>query len=122
MSVVKPKCVLVVDDDDTIRNLIAEVLDTAGFQVESATNGETALVIARSTRPDVIVLDLMMPIVDGWTFLQHMRKDAAVGKTPVIITSASHALSESVAALDVQAYLAKPFDLDALVCLVERLV
>ena len=80
----QPKCVLVVDDDDddTIRNLIAEVLDSAGFQVESAADGQAALVIARSRCPDVIVLDLMMPVMDGWTDARQTAACSTVSTAP----------------------------------------
>ena len=74
MSEASPKCILVVEDAEPNRDLIAETLDRAGYRVESAADGLQAREKVRATRPDVIVLDLMMPVMDGWTFLQQFRK------------------------------------------------
>jgi CheY-like chemotaxis protein len=79
MSSVATKCVLVVDDDYTIRELISDVLQRKGYYVEMADNGQQALAQVRLTQPDAIVLDLMMPVMDGWAFLEQYRTEPAVG-------------------------------------------
>jgi two-component system chemotaxis response regulator CheY len=124
MSAASPKCILVVEDDDAIRDLIAEILDGAGYRVERAADGLQALVKVRAARPDIVVLDLMMPVMDGWTFLEQFRQIPDYTGTPVVVTSAyrAHSDSETVRDLQVQAYLAKPFDVDTLVGVVERLL
>jgi len=119
-----PKCILVVEDDDAIRDLIAEILDSAGYRVERAADGLQALGKVPAARPDVVVLDLMMPIMDGWTFLEQFRQIPDYIGTPVVATSTYGSQSERQTAreLQVQAYLAKPFDVDMLVGVVARLL
>ena len=122
MPETKSKCILVVDDEDSIREALTDTLEFEGYRVESAANGQQALAMVRATRPDAIVLDLMMPVMDGWTFMQECRKDPDCECTPVLVISAHRALQETTSTLDVQACLAKPFDLDVLVGAVERLL
>ena len=122
MSEVGSKRILVVEDDDTIRDLITEILQSAGYRVERASDGLQALVKVSVSRPDIIVLDLMMPVMDGWTFLEHFRKNPECSGTPVVVTSAYHTPSKTARELPVQAFLAKPFDMDTLVGVVERLL
>jgi CheY-like chemotaxis protein len=66
---------MVVDDDPAIRAVVGEILEAEGYRVEMAKNGQQALVKVGSTRPDAILLDLMMPVMDGWTFLLKLRTD-----------------------------------------------
>jgi two-component system response regulator MprA len=122
VSETRAKCILVVDDEDAIRDALTDSLEFEGYRVESAANGQQALAKVRATRPDAIVLDLMMPVMDGWTFMQECRKDPACVCTPVLVISAHRALQETTSTLDVQACLAKPFDLDVLVGAVQRLL
>jgi CheY-like chemotaxis protein len=111
-----------VDDDDTIRTVVAEVLELEGYAVACATNGAEALELVRRQRPQAIVLDLMMPVMDGWHFLEHCRADARCAGTPVLVISASRHLSREAAGLGVTGCIAKPFDLDVLLRAVEGLV
>jgi CheY-like chemotaxis protein len=115
-------CVLVVDDDETIRTTVAEALEFEGYAVASATNGAEALELVRQQRPQAIVLDLMMPVMDGWQFLEHCRADAGCAGTPVLVISASRRLPQEAAGLGVTGCITKPFDLDVLLGAVERLV
>jgi len=117
-----PKCILVVDDDDTVREAIAETLVLEGYTVESAADGLQALEKVKRTPPDAIVLDLMMPVMDGWTFLEQCRRERLCPDTPILVTSAVRRLEEMAAELHVQACLAKPFDLEELLAVVERLL
>ena len=66
--------ILVVEDDDAIRGLVSEVLRDDGYDVREATNGVEALDRLREERPDLIVLDLMMPVMDGWAFVEACRR------------------------------------------------
>ena len=123
-SRVNPKCILVVEDDDAIRDLIADILDNAGYRVERAADGLQALVKVRAARPDVVVLDLMMPIMDGWTFMEQFRQIPDSIGTPVVVTSAyrTHNQGETARKLKVQAYLAKPFDVAMLIGVIKSLL
>jgi CheY-like chemotaxis protein len=115
--------ILVVEDDDAIRGLVSELLRDDGYEVRQATNGLEALEQVRQTRPDLIVLDLMMPIMDGWEFVEQCRRKPCCREVPIVVTSASHDLprtAEKLKSLGVRTCLAKPFDLDGLLALVER--
>jgi CheY-like chemotaxis protein len=89
--------VLIVDDDLDIRETLAEVLEEHGFEVITATNGSEALKLVRSMAapPSVILLDLMMPVMDGYRFLEERRKDPAVASIPVAIITAGHGVDRS---------------------------
>ena len=114
--------VLVVEDDEHIRDALAEALDLEGYTVETAANGAVALQRVRAVQPDMIILDLMMPVMDGWAFMKACRREALCAGIPVLVTSAYRKLAETAPELAVQAYLAKPFDLDVLMGAVERLL
>ena len=111
------KRVLVVDDDASIRELLVTALGDDGYEVVPATNGEDALAVCARWRPDVIVLDLMMPVMDGWTFAKRLREHDDI---PIVVLSAANDLerhAKSVGAADV---VGKPFDLDQLIPKVAR--
>jgi two-component system, chemotaxis family, chemotaxis protein CheY len=116
------KRVLVVDDDDGIRAAVADVLDLEGYKVITASNGVEALEQVRTGRPDAVVLDLMMPVMDGWTFMEACRREERCAETPVLVMSAYRNLAETAPNLGAKACIAKPFDLDVLLGAVERLV
>src|SRR6266542_14137 len=111
--------VLVVDDDPNIRKMIIAALRREGYEFSEAPNGKEALEIMRARRPDVVVLDLMMPIVSGWEVLQERENDPELRQIPVIIVSATRA-PEIATAVDkgICAFLPKPFDIAALSALV----
>ena len=111
------KRVLVVDDDASIRELLSTVLEDDGYEVVPAANGEDALAVCARWRPDVIVLDLMMPVMDGWTFAKRLRERDDI---PIVVLSAANDLerhAKSVGAIEV---IGKPFDLDQLIPKVAR--
>ena len=111
------KRVLVVDDDASIRELLSTVLEDDGYEVMPAANGEDALAVCARWRPDVIVLDLMMPVMDGWTFAKRLRERDDI---PIVVLSAANDLerhAKSVGAIEV---IGKPFDLDQLIPTVAR--
>jgi CheY-like chemotaxis protein len=115
--------ILVVEDNNAIRGLVSEVLRDDGYQVSEATNGVEALEHLRHQRPDLIVLDLTMPIMDGWTFVENCRRENYCREVPILVTSASGDLprtAERLQSLGVRICLAKPFDVTRLLALVER--
>jgi CheY-like chemotaxis protein len=117
-----PPCVLVVDDDAAIRMLVAEALEGEGYGVVTAINGADALMVLAAMQPDAIVLDLMMPVMDGRGFLAARRHDPRQAAIPVLILSAAHDLGAAAPALGARACLAKPFDLEVLLAVVAHLV
>jgi len=112
--------VLVVDDHEPIRQTLSIALDDEGFQVECAANGREALQILAHWLPCVILLDLMMPVMDGWTFREKQRHLADGAKdVPVVLLSAAGRLDHERRALDAAAVIPKPFDLDSVVSTIE---
>lgn len=113
--------VLLVEDDDTIRAVVREAFADEGWTVREAAHGGAALDILTDWRPDVIVLDLLMPVMDGYTFRIHQRAVGRVTDVPLLVLSSSRRAPEARAALGATAVLIKPFDLDDLVTTVRRL-
>ena len=114
-----PGCVLVVDDDTAIRDVLAVALSDAGYEVIVAEDGATALGLARKTPPDVILLDMRMPLMDGWEFA-HAYRQLPGPHAPVIVVTAASGPAERAAEIKADSYLAKPFRLDDLYACVEQ--
>jgi CheY-like chemotaxis protein len=116
-----PKTVLVVDDDPDIRDSLCEVLQDEGYRTLTAENGAAALDQLRSTgEPCVILLDLMMPVMDGVDFRSQQLRNPALASIPVIVVSASGDGRTLAASLDAAAFIAKPIRVNQLVSAVER--
>ena len=109
--------VLIVDDDLDIRDAVSEFLAFEGHEVFTASDGEQALVRCRQLRPDLVLLDLMMPGMNGWDFRRAQLRDPAIAAIPVLVVSALG----RVADLAVAGFLPKPFSLDDLTSAVRRL-
>jgi DNA-binding response OmpR family regulator len=103
-----PKKILVVDDEATIREVVSRYLAREGFQVQEAADGFEALDAIKDTPPDLIVLDLMLPGLDGLTLTQHLRQDREI---PIIMLTAKGEPSDRIRGLDLGAddYITKPF-------------
>jgi DNA-binding response OmpR family regulator len=116
--------VLVIDDDPLILTILEHKLRARGCRVATAADGASGLAQARASRPDLIVLDMMMPIMDGWQVLQELRTDAPLAAVPVVMLTARRGDSDVVGALDLGAadYVPKPFSPDELVARVTRLL
>lgn len=114
--------VLVVEDDLGIRELLEFSLSLEGYEVTGAGNGAEALELIRSRRPDVVLLDVMMPVLDGYEVLEQVRADAMVRATPVIILSAKAGDGDLWRGwnLGVDSYITKPLDVDVLLEEIER--
>lgn len=104
--------ILVVDDDKEIVRIIRAYLEKAGYAVLTAFDGESALHIIRSDRPDLIVLDLMLPDRDGWNITRVIRADDALAKTPIVMLTARVESGDKIMGLDSGAddYITKPFN------------
>jgi len=111
--------VLVVDDDEDVRDVVALVLDDAGFAVELAADGREALRRLREggTTPCLILLDLMMPVMDGYRFRAEQRADAALAAIPTLVFTAG-GIGPEVDALGAIAVIRKPVDLKRLLELI----
>ncbi len=110
--------VLVVDDHEAIRETLQVALDDEGFTVECAANGREALEIMTRWKPSVILLDLMMPVMDGWQFCAEQQRTGDT--TPIVLLSAAGELQEQARELCAAAFIAKPFDIDRVVSTIER--
>jgi len=114
--------ILVVDDDAAITDGLCELLTEEGYEVARASNGEEALCALRANpRIALIILDLMMPKMDGWSFRGAQRQDAAIAKIPAIVVSATPGLANKAVELQPAAVLPKPVDVETLLDRVERL-
>jgi DNA-binding response OmpR family regulator len=113
--------ILVIDDDPQILELVKFYLNNAGFKVETAANGHAGLKLARTIRPNVITLDVMMPGMDGWTVLKQLKDDAELKDIPVLMltTLDEQGLGYALGADD---YLFKPIDLEAFIANIRKWV
>jgi DNA-binding response OmpR family regulator len=115
--------ILAVDDDPTILRLLQVNLEMEGHEVLTAGDGHEALAQLRAEAPQVVLLDVMMPGLDGWQVCERIRADAELAHTPVVFLSARAQETDLARGVEVgaDAYVTKPFDPLALVELVERL-
>src|SRR5512136_314709 len=109
-----PKTILVVDDKANVRTLVRDYLTEQGFHVSTADNGQNALYAARHDKPDLILLDIMMPEMDGYEFIRAYRKESEI---PIILLTARLEESDKVIGLELGAddYITKPFGMRELV-------
>jgi CheY-like chemotaxis protein len=105
--------VLIVDDDFALRTLLTELVEDSGFTALHAMNGREALEVLRQqpVPPCLILLDLMMPVMNGWEFRQAQLADPGLAPIPVVVLSARADLHSSAQPLAAQAYLRKPIDI-----------
>ena len=104
--------ILVVEDDDDIRSVILDLLESEGYKTMAATNGKEALdVLNSSPRPCLVLLDMMMPIMNGREFLDIVMKDSMLAPLPVLIVSAVADVSNSKGSIG---FLKKPIDIDVI--------
>ena len=117
-----PSRVLIAEDDQRVRESLTRALLMERYLVDTAANGAEALLTISSTHPDVVVLDMMMPILDGLTACRRLRESG--DRTPVLILTARHEISDRVAGLDAGAddYLVKPFVLEELLARLRALL
>ncbi len=116
------KCILVIDDDLPLRGMLAAALRQAGFQVLLAGDGEEGHRALTIHKPDVIILDLAMPNVNGWDFLQKLKETGYLGALPIIVLSAHLRVEpQAILQMGVAAILPKPFNLADLINLIEHL-
>ena len=108
-----------VDDDVDLLEALSEILESEGFGIHQARNGLEALEVLEPLRPDLILLDLMMPVMDGWEFAERIRGRPDWAQIPVIVLSADRNVGDKARKLGAVGYLAKPFELSELLSLVQ---
>jgi CheY-like chemotaxis protein len=116
---VPDSAILVVDDDPSILATVAEILELEGYLVETAANGEEALRVVERTLPALVVLDMRMPVLDGWGFARAIRERGL--EVPIMVMTAAQDTRRWAAEIGAVGYLAKPFELRDLLTAVDRL-
>ena len=115
--------ILVVDDERDIRNLLKQVLEHTGYEVETATNGREALEMVDRSLPDLMLLDIMMPEIDGWEVCRQVKSKQKSRGVPIILLTVRNQALDKVVGMEVVGaddYVTKPFDLDELLARVEQ--
>lgn len=109
--------ILVVDDDPVVRTALLQFLDEDGYRAVGAENGREALALVESEAPRLILLDLMMPVMDGWQFLEHWNGRPRNERCPVVLLSGLAFIQDAPGVAD---FLSKPVDVGKLVACVRR--
>jgi CheY-like chemotaxis protein len=113
--------VLIVEDDSPLREALSQVLSDEGYELLTARDGlEAVNCLKKGNRPDVILLDLSMPVVNGWEFRMFQKRDPELARIPVVIITAGGYTREEVAWLEPSAMIPKPVDLSVLLAVVRR--
>src|SRR5688500_12674666 len=107
--------VLIVEDDIDIRDALSQILEEEGYTVATAANGQEALDVLRSGPPPrLILLDLMMPVMNGWQFRAEQRNDPALASIPVVVISADTHIGDKASQIGVQEFFRKPIEISGL--------
>lgn len=121
----EPLKILYIEDESQMLQLVRLILERQGYQFIGALGGQQGLELARKEKPDLILLDLMMPEMDGWEVYRRIQADEELHGTPVIVITAKAQSIDRVLGLHiakVDAYITKPFDPDELVTAVEKVL
>ncbi len=112
MAVTRPADILCIEDDGEMIELIRLILEQQGYRVRGFTSGREGLEAARERVPDLVLLDLMMPQMDGWEVLRSFKRDPALSRTPVVLVTAKAQSIDKMLGLHVaraDGYITKPF-------------
>ena len=120
MTVPRAARILVVEDDDNIRDLVDLVLSSAGYEVLTASDGAAALQVVGSVSPDLVLLDMRMPVMDGWEFARQYRARPEP-HAPIVVLTAARDAAQRAAEIHANGYLGKPFEVAELLTLVSHL-
>lgn len=116
-----PKTILVVDDDQDLLTLVSMILEAEGYTVNSATDGREGLRAVEKTMPDLILLDMKMPVMNGWEFAKEFHARFSTG-TPVVVLTAAADAKKYAREIGAVGYIGKPFDLDSLLRTVDKYI
>lgn len=114
--------ILVVDDEENIREMSRLLLERKGYLVETAENGVAALQAIRQNRPQLILLDVLMPEMDGYTFYKELKKDKSYRDIPIIVITARGMMEDSFKVMGVDGFLSKPVLPQNLLCEIEHIL
>ena len=114
-----PPPILVVEDDAEILNTVSSILELEGYTVERARNGQEGLRVVERTVPGLVLLDMRMPVLDGWGFVRALKERGI--KLPIVVMTAAQDARRWASEIDAEGYLAKPFELLDLLAAVESL-
>ena len=119
-----PKQILIVEDDEFIREALTELLQGEGYQIAIAQNGQIGIDFLKSAKelPSLILLDLMMPVKDGFTFREEQLSDDRLNKVPVLVMSADPSMLIKKDRLKANVYMRKPLELSDMLRSIEELV
>ena len=112
--------VLVVEDDPSILSTVADILEFEGYQVEQATNGQEALAAMERARPALVLLDMRMPVMNGWDFAQILKERGI--DVPILVMTAARDARRWAQEINAEGYIPKPFEITDLLAAVERLL
>jgi CheY-like chemotaxis protein len=110
--------ILIVDDEPHIRATVSAMLQTEGYAVDEAANGADALHAVEHRAPDVILLDMRMPVLDGWGFARELRRRGH--RTPIVVMTAARDAARWAREIAAETFVAKPFGFDDLLTAVEE--
>lgn len=114
--------ILIVDDDEKVTTLLGRYLSSLGYHVTATNQSSRAVSIAEQLRPDLFILDIMMPPPDGFTLTAILRDDVKFSRTPILIITALDNSNSRATTLGANGYLAKPFNLDELAAKIVELI
>jgi adenylate cyclase len=114
--------ILIVDDDEKVTTLLGRYLSSLGYQITAINQSSKAMSLADQLRPDLFILDIMMPPPDGFTLTSMLRDDVKFARTPILIITALDNSNSRATTLGANGYLAKPFNLDELAAKITELV
>jgi CheY-like chemotaxis protein len=109
------KKILVVDDEPELREMIQMRLEAGGYQAVLATNGQEGLVLVLKEAPNLIISDVLMPVMDGFAFYKELKKNVATAQIPVLILTARGKMEDTFKVVGADAFIAKPFDSEELI-------
>ncbi len=116
------KHILVIDDDPGVVVFLQRRLDLIGYHVTTAASGESGLQKMKESYPDLVIADVMMPAMDGFSFVREIRADAALTKIPVLIVTAQEDLADIFKMEGVQGFFTKPIDTELLLEKIRSLI
>ncbi len=116
----EPKKILVVDDEQQLALAVKIRLQSHGYQVVTAHNGQMALEVAEKERPDLVIMDVLMPVMDGYSCLRELNVRFGRGKLPIIILTARDRMKDLFELEGIEDYVVKPFDHEDLLVRIER--